>query len=349
MDQFFTPSTMARSLIDGVTRSRVRSIADFAAGDGALLLAALERWPKVSVFASDLCGRQVRRLHRLLSSGVIRKCDFLNPVSRQRSIQSGLRFDLILLNPPFSVRGMRTWEVSVGGITLRASKALAFVVHASTYLTKNGELLCVLPRGTLRSLRDAAAWQWLKERFDVQVLADTKRGDFEMVAAHAVLVRILRQSRKEQSATIICKTASHAPPVIVELIRGCNAVFRSDFVSNGKFHFIHTTNLQDGHVIFGDRYLNDATRVVTGPAVLLPRIGKPDQRKICLLTSKKAVVLSDCVYAIKTRNLVVSRALRRDLLNNWDRLRDSFGGTCAPYLTCDGLAKILDELGYQQK
>ncbi len=168
-----------------------------------------------------------------------------------------------------------------------------------------------------------------------------------MVAAHAVLVRIVRHSRRGSCDTVLCEAGSRTPAAIVELVRGCNAIFRSDFVPDGEFHFVHTTNLLNGHVIFGNRYLNDATRVVTGPAILLPRIGKPDPRKICLLTSKKAVVLSDCVYAIKTGSVAVSRTLMRDLLNNWSRLRDSFGGTCAPYLTYDGLAKILYELGYR--
>ena len=108
IDAFYTPSHLAELMVSHVQYHEPKVIADFAAGDGELLLTAHRRWPHASIIATDLDKRSIRIIRHRNPVWSVGCCDFLNERSRIRC--SPLRdmigtVSLVLLNPPFSYRG----------------------------------------------------------------------------------------------------------------------------------------------------------------------------------------------------------------------------------------------------
>ena len=137
-----------------VSLSAPKIIADFAAGDGALLTAACAVWPKAKAFALDIDNLALRRLRYRNPSWSIGRCDFLSEDSRGKSIPLQAvkgNTDVILLNPPFSCRGASRFKLKLNGRELCCSKAMAFVLLATEYLAVDGQIVAILPESTFLS------------------------------------------------------------------------------------------------------------------------------------------------------------------------------------------------------
>ena len=87
IDEIFTPSHLANELVELATarKRELGVVADFAAGDGALLRAAVQRQPSLEVVGLDIRRTIVQKLQALNSSWQIGSCDFINPRSRASS------------------------------------------------------------------------------------------------------------------------------------------------------------------------------------------------------------------------------------------------------------------------
>ena len=75
MDIHYTPSALATSLVQATSEVRPKLVADLAAGNGNLLLAAEQVWPNARFVATDIDPRAVRRLGRLRPSWTVGRCD----------------------------------------------------------------------------------------------------------------------------------------------------------------------------------------------------------------------------------------------------------------------------------
>src|SRR5262245_55862582 len=138
-------------MVKSASLSRPNLVADFAAGDGALLQAARSRWPKVPLFASDIDSAAISGVERSLPRCRVAVRDFLTDVPGQRSDDLVGACDLILLNPPFSYRGGSKYDVTLSDTRYFGSKALAFTARALRYLKSGGELISILPASVLIS------------------------------------------------------------------------------------------------------------------------------------------------------------------------------------------------------
>ena len=95
MDAIYTPPELADELVSASRLTAPKIIADFAAGDGALLRAAAKTFPRAKLFGTDIDPDAIDLLPRTLASCDAEVHDFFSdtPPSFQRR-----RFDLILLN-----------------------------------------------------------------------------------------------------------------------------------------------------------------------------------------------------------------------------------------------------------
>lgn len=340
MDAIYTPPELAEFLISASSLKSPRSIADFAAGDGALLRAAAERWPRARLFGSDIDEAAVSaigvglpgcdaRLHDLLEEGKTGTFD-------------GLNFDLVLLNPPFSCRGNTRHLAEVAGVTYSAGKALAFVARALSFLAAGGELVAILPASVLVSERDANLLAAIRAWGTVEQIGDIRQGAFK---SHAVTITVLRISRTPaQNQTT--KEKPHLVslrPYAVEMYRGSLSVHDYIEAKSGP-RFIHTTDMRAGRLSPSKRKASRKRRRVRGPAVLISRVGRPSKDKVVLMPKQEAV-LSDCVIALRTVPGGNEAALAAALAENWDTFRTAYGGSCAPYTTLKRLGETLLRMG----
>jgi len=109
--------------------------------------------------------------------------------------------------------------------------------------------------------------------------------------------------------------------------------------------FIHSTELRDKQVLPPRWHLKTQNRSVVGPAVLLPRVGEPSATKCCVYRSKTRLVLSDCVFGIQCKVEADARRIHSRLVNSWRAVQNSYGGTCAPYISLARLVGLLRSIG----
>lgn len=340
LDKHYTPAFVAAAMMDAVLGTRVESIADFAAGHGELLRQAAQRWPNARIFANDLDPGAVRHLRRGRAHWVTSRSDFFDADERTNVLGSHVGcIDLILLNPPFSCRGAAVRPVIFRDLTLRCSTALAFIVASLPFLSVAGELIAVVPRGSLRSDKDRASWSAIASVFDIDHLQDFGRVTFPGCAVTSSIVRVRRPTQHRLRGLDGAREID-VSPILVR--RGSLPVHSATLGPRRKdaLPFIHSTNLRNNRIEESLWAVSERS-VVTGPATLLPRVGRPDCRKVAVLASGQSVVLSDCVFALCCDSDESAAALLRKLISRWAILSGAYGGTCAPYLTAAELRNVI--------
>ena len=125
---FPTPAELAAEVVRGIEVAvEPRFILEPSAGAGALVAAARDRWPRARITAVELDPLNAAMLEG--SCSVVAVADFLVIDF------GGQLFDVIIMNPPFSVEGDPVaWETHLR--------------RAFSLLAPGGVLACVAPRGT---------------------------------------------------------------------------------------------------------------------------------------------------------------------------------------------------------
>ena len=340
MDAIYTPPELAQFLASASSLASPASIADFAAGDGALLRAAAERWPDARLFGSDIDETAVLSVGTGISRCDAKVHDLL--ADGNDSALGNQAFNLILLNPPFSCRGNTRFQAAVAGKIYSASKALAFVARALKYLAIDGELIAILPASVLMSERDAELIAAIRAWGSVEQIGDVRKDAFRSHSVTVTVLRISRSSRQRKSAVEKPLLVS-LRPYAVEMSRGSLSVHDYVETKTGP-RFIHTTDMREGRLAPTIRKASAESRRVHGPAVLISRVGRPAKCKVVQLPSCEAV-LSDCVIALRTVPAGHEQALAATIAENWETFKAAYGGSCAPYITLKRLAETLLRLG----
>ena len=353
VDEIFTPSHLANELVELAMgrRCELGVVADFSAGDGALLRAAVHRQPGVEIIGLDISRTTVRKLQAVDSSWQIGSCDFLNPRSRASSPvlrRNRGRVSTALLNPPFSCRGARREQVSLGDRRLTCSIAMAFILTAVDYLTPGGQIIAIAPRGAEKSERDEAAWEFLHSMGAVEIVGYPDRGTFPGTALRSLLLRFtMGRSTVRRLASPNLETSQEKRP-IVSLVRGTVQMHRARLASAGM-PLVHTTDLSNGQLRPELRKTNVPGRSCCGPVVLIPRVGRPMLSKVVRLALRSDLMLSDCVIALECDSEDDSVKVQRVIEERWDEFEDSYGGSCAPYISLKALQNVLDRFGFQSE
>jgi hypothetical protein len=349
LDAYFTPEPLARQMVHAVERGNVEAILDPAAGDGALLRSASERWPYARMVAAEIDSDRARALAASTKNWYVQACDFLahEALARLTACLRNTARTSVLLNPPFSSRGGTRWTASPGGeSTVRASRAMAFVLGASAFVGSEGQLVALVPASVLTSERDAHARRWLGRQGSLEEVSRPHKRTFAGTVAETV---VLRWTPNVQDSVL--ESVEDAVPVQGyrpewDVIRGSRQMHTVDPTrGRGTVRLIHTTNLLGGRIAGPNVRIvpTHRDRLVTGPVVLLPRVGRPDCRKVVLHRGGR-VALSDCVFAVTYLNESPAAELCERLILDFERLRACFGGTGAPYLRRESLQCLIAQL-----
>ena len=355
IDSIYTPPDLAAKIVRCIkVRTPPKVIADFAAGDGQLLRAAERKWKRCRFVAVDIDLAAVRKLRNQKKSWWIGRGDFLKTKSRSHipflpNLEGGI--SVVILNPPFSCRGAKTILTNLGDKILRTSIAMAFVVSALRYLGNGGQLIAILPSGCLQSQKDDVAWQAIRETCRVEVLGQHGHKTFSGWTPKTSIVRITKRSRRvrvrseHQRQTMVDSSSSAA----VKLFRGRISMHTlNGYKVKSPIPLVHTTELRPEGIDVGRRFLDKSqtsNKTISGPSVLLQRVGSPDFRKIQLYLSKDPIALSDCVIGLKCDTAQDAIVVKDSLVREWGRLESKFSGTCAKYITLRRLNELLIALG----
>lgn len=346
IDQFYTPPALAAFLVGA---ARVRSpnhIADFAMGDGALLRAAETRWPRARLYGSDIDPTVSEAATGLVSKISFSAHDFLAEAPEPSEMAALKKAcDLILLNPPFTCKGNKRHAVKVGDETAAGSKALAFVARALDYLKPGGEVLAIVPASCVTSQRDRALLGAMRKSFTVEQIGEINRNGFDGCSVAVIVMRIsYTKLARRQSRALASPKLVMLKPYAVKIMRGTVPIHRTSIDVAGV-RVLHTVDLRS-KIDAPERWTQEPRRIVSGSAVLLPRVGRPDATKLVHM-NLPTVALSDCVIAIKSEPAGHEQEVLRLLRSNWAAIEQLYGGSCAPYITIEQLQTFLLSLGLQ--
>lgn len=340
-DAFGTPAGLAAQLVAlGASRSP-GVVADFAAGEGALLVAAHKRWPRAMLLGNDIDRGRANHLRRQFPTAAVAACDFVN--SQHLSSRSSLSpyrgsVDVALLNPPFSDRGGHARHaVRIAGRDVKATRSLSFLLQSLAWLKPRGEVLAILPAGAMTSGRDREARMTLRAHGCLEFEISEQDDHFQGCRVRVALVRFRRGARKRSQHEAVVEVQRDVSDGSVKVFRG---QVNATNASPGSRKMIHTTALRDFRVD-GPLLSCDQGMLHSGPLLLLPRVGKPQVDKVAIWTGG-AVVLSDCIIAISGRNLAQLTELHSIFKERFLEFAKLYGGSCAPYITLGRVEAFLN-------
>lgn len=351
IDEFDTPPLLAAELLrvaETLCENEPRTVADFAVGTGELLGAAKLHWPRAAIFGCDISNDRVTRLARARTNWTVAQCDFLDRASRSSLSQLECvktKVDLALLNPPFSARGGTRVEVHLDGQAVRCSPAMAFVLVASQYLSPNGNLVALLPAGVLQAERDQGARAALRQLGEFGAIPGTT-GKFPGGSLKVTIAYLKRGQPTPHSTNPTAPNVDATQPR-VRVLRG--TLQTHELPTNGVREIIplvHSTELQDNKLQVAQRGVSAGTRSLSGPAVLLHRVGLPRQDKIVYVPQSPPFAITDCVVALLCPNEHECLRLHRSLTEQFDLLERNYIGSGAPYITIRRIRSVLHGLGF---
>jgi predicted RNA methylase len=339
-DQVYTPPDLAKALVSLSELEAPIMVADYAAGEGALLREAGLRWPNASLFANDICTKSIDALRTRFPFADVTAQDFLDerviPNSKQER-----NIDLAILNPPFSTpKGFRTNHAVVS----RSSRPAAFLLKAADLASVNGEVLAIMPKSFVKSELDLQVRDYLRSTGELDFVSSYKSA----FSGHSVSV-VLVKYRKTHNSQKFSDNSSCSDGFYEDLtlVRGSLSVHRAKRVLARNCvagpRYIHTTNLKDGNLVGCCRLAEfRQSKLVEGSGLLLPRVGRPNPGKIVRVRDLKYSVLSDCVIYMTSGSANQDDILHSFLIENEDVFYSLYDGSCAPYTT---LRRIRETIG----
>lgn len=346
-DAYYTPEAMAREVV-AHAQAVPRVVMDPSAGDGSLLRAAATQWPEARIIGLDIDRRQLAITRGGNPEWALGRVDMFSERSRAASPvwrSTTSRVDLLLLNPPFSYRGGRSMHIEHAGRNYALTPASAFVGLSISRLAPGGELLALLPAGVLALERDAEFWSAVSSSLEVETVAEFSSTAFRGTRTRSVLVAVRGRSKPQTADVLDFPVRAKA---CIEVVRGRVPVHQVSQLSSPEqsVPFLHTRDLGSlaGRV---ETHTRAPARLATkGPFLTLPRVGRVLESHLKIVSSPEGVVLSDCIFALRTADGTDLTSVRMSLLEDLRCLQAEYVGGCAPYLTIRRLVDYLSVRGF---
>ena len=349
-DSFYTPIELADKLVSLIIEDGIKTVMDFCVGNGDLLKAVQRKFPEVECFGTDIATEAIERLRESQPAWILEVCDFSSTERfDQLSVFGYKRYDLIVLNPPFTCKGSSICKIIFEDIAYNVSTAMMFVTNALKYRADNGVLYAILPSSCAYSQKDRKLWEDLMKKYNLQILATPDRMYWQDCAASIILVSI---GGKENRTHIEKPLFDFTSLPVNKIVRGHISPHDAHFVDGRKgVKYIHTTNLQNNKIVncscVGLPEMRDVERYgrvcIQGPAVLIPRVCKPNIGKVCVYKYKSVFVPSDCVIALCTKSYEDASLIAYTLREHWEQFRTIYQGTAAKYTTMERVRKLFDK------
>lgn len=346
IDTYYTPKYLAEKLVKSVRAKVVDSIADFCVGTGELLSAAESKWPQATFIGLDICTSTIKNVKSAHDTWRLSSGDFLDNKVQNRlfsSLASLKGIDLILINPPFTCKGGTKHKANLDGMDFSLSTSMKFFVESIKFMSQNGSIYAILPSSVAISERDQQIWNHLASYYSLSIVENSSRVRFGNGNPNVILVTLSRKSEDVKIEQFQDSKQTH-DPTRYQVVRGRISTCDSKVFTSKGIPFIHTTNLINNGVVKSSRRVDKGKAKFNCPAVLLPRVGKPDMRKICLVKTHAPIALSDCVIAILADNTQDAIKLHELLLSNWPLVQGLYYGTGAPFITVKSIKQLLCEL-----
>lgn len=340
LDRFYTPDNVAEELIGYGDLYAPRSFADTACGSGNLLSAASRLYPMAQCVGADMDRSVIQQLRRCRPDWLLSVANILEDRSRARAatFKDSNNCDVLLLNPPFSMRHRKFVELEFDGEALRTSVAMAHILRSVEVMRPLQGVIAIVPESLLYSDLDLSAREALSSEFRIDVIKELCSRTFSGARAHTAIIRIKRHGQRNRSDRPRTEAAYSSSQ---QIVRGGLPLFEAE-PSNGGLPLLHSTNIRslERTSIDSLRRVKPITRGrVSGAIVAISRVGAPCASSAVLIRSE--IQLSDCVIALQFDRLDEAKRFRRTLALRWTEFENLYRGTGARYLTVARLQSFL--------
>lgn len=337
-DAYYTPAGLASRLLSYAIDHPCTAI-DFCVGDGGLLSAAEEKFPGITCYGVDISEEVIAGLKLRQPSWNLSHCDFKDGRALDKiKFLKGKKFDLIVLNPPFTCRGSSINKAFIGKDEYHVSTAMSFLVGALSYLSDSGSIYAILPITCVYSEKDRKCWHYLEENYHACVLTEIHKAWFNgKCTPNIVLVYLGRVPYPEVDARHEFGVGDFGFS-LKGIKRGHLSVCEMKKVKTGgdRLPYIHTTNMRGGKLVNVGYTQKGTKESVKGYGLLIPRVCNPNMEKLVVYGGEECI-LSDCVVLLQTRSLQQAERLKRYLIVHWDEFKKIYVGTGARYVTMERL------------
>ena len=339
MDSYYTDAVLADRLISYIPDElTINTVVDFCVGGGELLNAVSRRYPDVLCTGIDLDANAIERLKTMRPNWNIIHSDFMDNKSIESSIGS-TKFDLIVLNPPFSCRGSKRVDTQLDGMTFKVSTSMSFLIEALKYVSPYGIITAILPISVIYSQKDQQAWNYLQNKYNAVILEEQEHYQFGKCSPGIVLVSL----NYKKSHILTSNTPTKLGVTYhVKLKRGQLSMCDIENTNNGLYQLIHTTNLCNNKIYDSNIKVNSHS-IISGPAVIIPRVCHPNIGKIAIVKEGEIYAISDCILAMLVESNEDANTLFQQLINDWPNFKHLYKGTGAKYVTLERLSNYLGQ------
>ena len=343
-DSFYTPPKLANKLVSYIER-QPKKVVDFCVGEGNLLSAIENKYKNIEYYGIDISEEVITNVKVRHCYWHLATADFMKKES-MLTVPWGQKndYDLILMNPPFTCKGSTIYIVNFKDEEYHVSRAMLFLLNAIMHLSDEGCIYAIVPISIARSQKDAKIWSYLEQNYNACVLEECTRAQFEKCTPNVIFVYLSKKYPHSRAKGHILSMKFHDLPVS-QCVRGSiSASALPSTETQSAVYFVHTPNLQAGKIIHNRTVTNLPITIAMRHGVVIPRVCKPNVKKVALLNSRKKYVLSDCVIAILTENAKDARKVKDRIVKNWDIFSKIYTGTGAQYTTIDTLKKIFGKV-----
>ncbi len=337
-DAYYTPAGLASRLLSFAIDTPQTAI-DFCVGDGGLLTATEEKFPGITCYGIDISEEVIDDLKLRQPTWNLAHCDFKDGEALGKiPFLRGRRFDLIVLNPPFTCRGSTINKAFIGEEEYHVSTAMSFLVGALPYLSDTGSIYAILPITCVYSEKDKKCWRYLEENCHACVLTEVHKAWFKgKCTPNIVLVYLGMDPYPVEDARMDFGIGDFGF-TLKGIKRGHLGVYEQKKVDAGddRIPYIHTTNMRGGELVDVGYTRRGLKEAVKGYGLLIPRVCNPNVEKL-VVYGKEECILSDCVVLLQTRSLQQAERLKRYLVEHWDEFKKNYVGTGARYVTMERL------------
>ena len=337
-DAYYTPAGLASRLLS-YALDHPRTAIDFCVGDGGLLIAAEEKFPGITCYGVDISDEVIASLMARQPLWHLAHCDFKDSKALSKiPFLKGTKFDLIVLNPPFTCRGSSLNKAFIGEDEYHVSTAMRFLVGALPYLSDNGSIYAILPITCVYSEKDRKCWQYLEENYNACVLAEVHKAWFKGKCAPNIVLVYLGRVPYPGLNVRQANGVGNIGFSLKGIKRGRLGVYEMKKIAAGedRLPYIHTTNMRDGALVNVSYTRRGVKESVKGYGLLIPRVCNPSVGKL-VVYGKEECILSDCVVLLQTRSLQQAERLKSYLVAHWDEFKKNYVGTGARYITMERL------------
>ncbi len=344
-DSFYTSTSLAEILVSHVDRKKIYSIADFCVGGGELLRSAQAKWKNAELFGIDISNDAITKLKKTHPDWNVESCDFLNEELKSNcKLLKDKTFELILLNPPFTCKGSKIHKVEFNGVNYNVSTAMLFLLKSIKYLAPNGIIVSILPISTAYSQKDLKIWNVLEKKYNLTIIEERDKQYFKACYPPNIIIASLNDFSIRKKSPL--KNRIEPNVKIEKIIRGQLSMNELLVDTNSTKLLIHSTNLRNNQIVNVIYKVQNNYPLISGPGVVIHRVGNPKPSKVCTMKKSEKYILSDCLVFIKTETHIDSKKLKEYIISNWSSFESLYKGTGAKYIT---LNRLSDFLGYKMK